>query len=841
MRRIGFGLFLVASMALIGGGACPGPFGNSNPVVTLSVDEEVIAESDGVAIVTATLDQETFAPVTVRLAYSGTAESGRDYTRSSMMITIPPLASSGTVRISAVPDETLDGDRTVIVTIDSVTNGRAGDPDEVTITIVDESDGTAPTVSISLPDPEGAGAQVLDSGMKEDETSQVFARLSSPASADVTVDLAISGTAVRDTNYTLSGTQIVIPAGKTEAFITVTGKVVEGFNNDLTVIFTIASATGATPLEIDEENKEVVLHIVDTETPPTVTFSVDTETVQEDGGVATITATLSREVLVPVTIPFLFSGTPQRDVNYTINDDKIVIPAGETVGTLTVTGKDDGIYMGDQVLAIKANNLLNANIAQPQTGEISLTFQDSLPPPEVTLSPTTFVLEENGGTQTLTVTLSAPVGLETTVSLKFSGTATEGTDYTHPGGQIKIPSGQLSGSITLTAKNDTTYEGSETIIVAIASVTNNVTIAGGIQESIGNISDSLQQPTVTLPVSRTPFVEEGGVAQVTATLSNRTYVDVTVELGFSGDAVKNVDYTASDTQIVIPKGSLSRAITLTGLSVDGEQGNRTITVEITDVEGAIESGTQQVNAVVSDILPMVTLTQTGSPMADQDGSTATVSASLSKTVAQNVTVDLGFGGSMTKGTDYTASGTQIVIPAGQTTGNTITLTRIGDNKYNPARAIVLTIQHLTNAAYGISDQTSIEVRGTTAAEYKAKGEAWLAQNATQPGVVVQASGLQYKVIEPGAGAKPDANDRVFVAYKGTLIDGTVFDSNGGIAFGLNEVIAGWTEGLQLMPLNAKYMFYIPSDLAYGEPGNNNIPPNAALIFEVELKGIQQVP
>jgi FKBP-type peptidyl-prolyl cis-trans isomerase len=828
-------------MVLVGGGACPGPFGNSNPAVTLSVDRSIIAESEGVAIVTATLDQEIFAPVTVRLAYSGTAESGKDYTRSSMVITIPAMKTTGTVRISSIPDETLDGDRTVIVTIDSVTNGRAGSPDEVTITIIDESDGTAPTVSISLPDPNGAGAQVLDSGMTENDTSQVFARLSAPAYADVTVDLAISGTAVRDTNYTLSGTQIVIPAGKTEGSITVTGKVVEGFNNDLTVIFTIVSATGATSLEIDEENKEAVLHIVDTETPPTVTLTLDpTTNIAENGGVATITATLSRDVLVPVTIPFLFTGTPQRDTNYTISDDKIVIPAGETTGTLAVTGKDDGIYKGEQALTVKANNLLNANLAQGQ-GELTLTFEDSLPAPSITLSPATFVLNEDGGTATLTATLSAPVGLETTVSLKLTGTATENVDYTYPGGQIKIPSGQLSGSVTLTAKNDTTYEGSETIIVAIASVTNNVTIAGGIQESVGNINDSLQQPKVTLSLSGSPFAEAGGVAQVSATLTSRTYVDVTVNLGFTGTATKDTDYVASDTQIVIPKGSLSRAITLTGANNPNPVGDKTIIVDIASVTNATEDGTQQVTATVSDSLPMLTLSKSSSPMADQAGSTATVAATLSAAIATDLTIGFTFGGSTTKDTDYTASATQIVIPAGQTTGNTITLTRIGDNKYNPARAIALSGQQLTNAAYVGSSQVTIEVSGTTAAEYKAKGEAWLAQNATQPGVIVEPSGLQYKVIEPGAGDKPDANDRVFVAYTGTLIDGTVFDSNGGIAFGLNEVIAGWTEGLQLMPLNAKYMLYIPSNLAYGEGGSGSVPPNAALIFEVELKGIQQNP
>ena len=97
------------------------------------------------------------------------------------------------------------------------------------------------------------------------------------------------------------------------------------------------------------------------------------------------------------------------------------------------------------------------------------------------------------------------------------------------------------------------------------------------------------------------------------------------------------------------------------------------------------------------------------------------------------------------------------------------------------------------------------------------------------------SGLQYQVLNEGNGRKPIATDSVTVNYKGSLINGKVFDSGEKITFPLNGVIPGWTEGLQLMKEGAKYRFFIPSSLAYGESGEARvIPPNAALIFEVEL-------
>ena len=140
-------------------------------------------------------------------------------------------------------------------------------------------------------------------------------------------------------------------------------------------------------------------------------------------------------------------------------------------------------------------------------------------------------------------------------------------------------------------------------------------------------------------------------------------------------------------------------------------------------------------------------------------------------------------------------------------------------------------------------QKKREAEITKEVEAKAKankeaGEKFLAENEKKEGVQKTASGLQYKVITEGTGAKPKATDTVTVHYEGKLIDGKVFDSSyergEPVSFRLNEVIKGWTEGVQLMNTGSKYELYIPSDLAYGETGNPNIEPNSVLIFTVEL-------
>ena len=137
-----------------------------------------------------------------------------------------------------------------------------------------------------------------------------------------------------------------------------------------------------------------------------------------------------------------------------------------------------------------------------------------------------------------------------------------------------------------------------------------------------------------------------------------------------------------------------------------------------------------------------------------------------------------------------------------------------------------------------------EKEAAAAEENLAKGQKFLADNAKKIGVKVTDSGLQYKIIKQGKGAKPAATSSVKVHYEGKLIDGTVFDSSyqrgEPVNFKVNQVISGWQEALQLMPIGSEWEVYIPSDLAYGPAGaGGSIGPNEALVFKVELQAIEK--
>lgn len=146
------------------------------------------------------------------------------------------------------------------------------------------------------------------------------------------------------------------------------------------------------------------------------------------------------------------------------------------------------------------------------------------------------------------------------------------------------------------------------------------------------------------------------------------------------------------------------------------------------------------------------------------------------------------------------------------------------------------------ALFLLAGCTDFEAKEKLAEQNRQQGEAFLAANTGKDGVIVRPSGLQYKVLHEGNGAKPGIDDHVTVHYRGTLIDGSEFDSSYArgepSTFALNGVIRGWTEGLQLMSVGSKYRLFVPSMLGYGQSGKDDkIGPNATLIFDVELLAI----
>jgi len=485
--------------------------------------------------------------------------------------------------------------------------------------------------------------------------------------------------------------------------------------------------------------------ITDNDTPPSVTLSSSGSPFAENGGTATITATLSAQSGQDVTVNLGFTGTASSVSDYTVSGNAILISAGSTTGTITLTGSDDTLDESDETVIVNITSVTNGTESGTQQTTTVITDDDASP--SVTMMLSSGTLSENGGISTVMFMLSAISGQNVTVNLGLTGTATSGTDYTASATSVMIAAGSNSGTITLTGTDDSLCESDETIIVDITSVTNGTESAT--QQVTAIITDDDVIPDVTLGLSGSPMAENGGIATVMITLSAVSGQNVTVNIGLTGTATSGSDYTASATSVVITAGSTSGALTLTGINDSQYEPGETIIVEITSVTNGTESGIQQVTAAITDddFVPDVTLGLSGSPLAE-NGGTAAVTATLSAAATQNVTVNLGFAGTATGGgTDYTASGSSITISAGSTTGN-ITLTGNNDLLDEENETIIVDITGVTNGAESGTQQVTATITDDDAApnlSFTAASQA-IAENTGNATVTIQLSAASAKAV-----------------------------------------------------------------------------------------------
>lgn len=232
---------------------------------------------------------------------------------------------------------------------------------------------------------------------------------------------------------------------------------------------------------------------------------------------------------------------------------------------------------------------------------------------------------------------------------------------------------------------------------------------------------------------------------------------------------------------------------------------------------------------VSLLLGLAALAFTGCGKQPASGQTASAAPAVIESVEQKVSYGIGYNMGAGLGRDDTLKVDQAALIAGITDGLAKAKTRLPEADLE--------------AAFMAMQQKMATAAAAAGEKQLTLGNEYLAKNKAKPGVTVTASGLQYEVLKSGAGGrKPQAIETVRVHYHGTMIDGKVFDSsverNEPVEFALDGVIPGWTEGLQLMSVGDKWKFTIPPAIGYGPRGKGDIPPNAVLIFEVELLEIK---
>ncbi|WP_343630922.1 Ig-like domain-containing protein [Fluviicola sp.] len=661
------------------------------PKVTLSGSAIVTENSGTVVTLTATLSAPTGVPTVITLTYSGTATNGTDYTASSATITIPAGSTTGTVTVTPINDGIYEGTETAIATITSVSGGNGatiGSPASATVTITDDE--TVPTVSIS-----GGTTIVENSG----GSVTLTVTLSAPTTAATVVNLGYTGTATSGTDYTAGVASVTIPANATTATLTITPLNDAIYEGNETVITTITSVSGGNGATIGSPTSATVT-ITDDETVPAVSISGGTTIGENSGGSMTLTVTLSTPTTAATVVNLGYTGTATSGTDYMAGVASVTIPANATTATFTISPVNDGVYEGNETIITTITSVSGGNgatIGSPASTTTTIVDDETVP--TVSISGGTTIGENSGSSVTLTITLSGPASTATVVNLGYTGTATSGADYSAGVASVTIPANATTATLTISPINDAIYEGNETVITTITSVTggNGATIGSPASATV-TITDDETVPTVSISGGITIAENNPGTVTLTVTLSSATTTATVVNLGYTGTATAGTDYVTGVTSVTIPANATTATLVIDPNDDAVYEGNETVITTITSVSGGngatIGSPASTTTTITdNETVPTVSISG-GTTIGENSGSSVIVTITLSGPSSTATVVNLGYTGTATSGADYTAGVASVTIPANATTA-TLTITPLNDAIYEGNETVITTITSVT--------------------------------------------------------------------------------------------------------------------------------------------------
>jgi len=449
-------------------------------------------------------------------------------------------------------------------------------------------------------------------------------------------------------------------------------------------------------------------------TSPRASLTASTTSIAENGGVATIYATLDSTASASVTVGLSVSGVAATGSDYTLSTTSITIASGQTSGSITATAISDSVYEGNEAFTIAIASVTGGGVSASSVSATSVTILDD-DFGDVYLTSSSVSVAEANASAALVAVISATESATVNVILSLSGAATSGSDYSFGSTTISIASGATSGSVSFTTIQDALDENTETVVVDIASITG----AGSYTASTSSgwlftIADDDPTPTVSLSSSATSIAEAGGTAILYGFLDAVSGRSASCSVVFSGVtsgssvATVDVDFTVTTTSMLWAAGQTSASIGITALSDVVFEPNETIVAVTTNFQNCAVSAqfSRGITIVNEYLAPFVNLTASTTSISENSGS-ATVYAQLDHTHSQNVTVVFALTGSATFNTDYSTTTTSIVIATGATSGS-ISITSIQDSVGEANETVVVSIQSVTNGtASSLASTTTV--------------------------------------------------------------------------------------------------------------------------------------
>ena len=694
-----------ASGATIGDDTATGTITDDDdpPTVTLVLTPDTMTENNGESTVTATLDHPSSedTTVTVTATPEPPAVSG-DYTLSGSQLTIAAgeTTSTGEVTITAVNNDVDAADKEVTVSATATNTQGITNPGSVTLSITDDD---APALSIG-------DASVTEGDAGESASLTFTVTLTPAATLPVTVDWVTSdGTATAGTDYTAGNGTLTFNIGDASRTVSVA---VDGDNMDeANETFTVTLSNASSGATIGDGAATGT--ITDDDATPTVTLHLSPDTIDEDGGTSTLTASLDRPSSEDTTVRDI--GGTNFESFYTVGpgpNPALTIPAGGTAsaGVVTLTAVDNNVDAPDKRITVSAEASNSVGVTFPD--DVTLTIRDDDDPPTVTLRLSPDTISEDGGTSTATASLSHPSGLDTTVTVTAApvSPAVVGDYRLSSNVELTISAGSMDsmGVVTVTAV-DNNVDAPDKEVTVWATTTN--AHSGSVLDSAPLTIEDDEGPPM-LSIGDASVAEgDGGDATLTFTVALAPQATGTVTVDWAtadGTAEAGTDYRAGSGSLTFNAGDASRTVSVAVAGDDVDEPNETFRVRLSNPAGAMLGRAVATGTIIDDDgepappppPPQRPVLSIGDAQAAEGDAALAFSVTLNRRATGTVAVDWATAdGTAEAGTDYRAGSGTLTFNAGQTSG-TVSVSVSGDSVDEPNETLTVTLSNPSGATIG---------------------------------------------------------------------------------------------------------------------------------------------
>ncbi len=674
------------------------------PNLTVSIgDAEDVAEdtNDGALAFDLMLSEAIGVDVAVQYRTNGgSALPGVDYIAQSATATI--LAGTLSARIEVpITDDSLDElNETLVVELVTSSWGSIVDGNGTGVIVDDDPSPSLMLANASTPE-----------GNDDSGAVGLVASLTAVSGLDVTFEYTTTdASAVAGADYVATSGQATIPAGSTQAAISVPILGDTTDEPDETFTVTISNPVNATLSQADATGT-----LVDDDVAPTLSVADATQTEGDTGSRSMeFIVTLSATSGFDITVDYATSDdSATAGTDYTAATGQLTIPAGSTLGTVAVGIIGDSTDEPNETLTLTLSAAVNATLADAEaTGQIT----DDDAPPAVSIADASLV-EGNGGAAVMQfiVTISEASAFDVSVDYgTANGTATAGSDYTATSGRLTIPAGSTQGTISVSILGDTTQEPDEAFTLILSNPAN-ATVADG--TAVGQITNDDAAPSISVADASRPEGNSGSATlEFDVTLSEPSAFDVRVDYATSDStATAGSDYTATSGRLTIPAGDTQRTVSVVIVADTTYEPDEAFTVTLTNPTGAALLRSEATGTIINDDDPPTISVADATVVEGDRGSTdLTFEVTLSAVSAIDAAVSYTTNdGSAVSGIDFAASSGRITVVAG-TTEATIVVPVFGDTTPEAEETLTLVLSNPSNASLERSSATGTIVDDDTA-------------------------------------------------------------------------------------------------------------------------------